>query len=241
MASEYLKWKYRDVKPDEKPAPLTGREKRANWWDYHKWHVAIALVLALALGDILWHALGIGQVQPDYQIAYVGRDMLPEDTAAALERALAGLGHDCDGDGRTVVRLEQYVTGGEDGADYASASAARLMGDMEACESYFFLLDDAEKFQRDYQVLRLLDGSLPDDPGRTGGAFALAWTDCPALTGLELGSYTHTVLGEQVTGDSQELLSGLYIARRGFWTEKTAAFLPECDELWEVLTEGAIS
>ena len=240
MASEYLKWKYRDVKPDEKPAPLTGREKRANWWHYHKWHVAAALVLALALGDILWHVLGIGLVEPDYQVAYVGRDMLPEDTAAALEQALAGLGQDCSGDGRTVVRLDQYVTGSEGSADYAYASYARLMGDLESCGAYFFLLEDPEGFQRDYQVLRLLDGSLPDDPGRPDGPFALAWTDCPALTGLDLGTYTQTVLGEQVTGDSQQLLSGLYLARRGFWTERTAPYLPACDQLWERLTEGAM-
>ena len=239
MASEYLKWKYRDVKPDEKPAPLTPAEKRANWWHYNKWLVLGALVLALALGDILWHVLGIGVVKPDYEIAYVGAAPLPEDTAAALQAALAGLGSDCNGDGKTVVQLNQYVSGGEDAADYAYASVTRLMGDMDQCESYFFLLDDAEKFQRDYQLLRLLDGRLPDEAGAAGGAFALRWTDCPALTGLDLGTYTQTVLGEEVTGDSQERMGGLYIARRGFWTEKTCAYPDACDGLWETLTEGA--
>ena len=239
MASEYLKWKYRDVKPDEKPAPLTGRAKRANWWHYHKWLVLGGIVLALALGDILWHALGIGQVRPDYEIAYVGRDPLPEDTAAAVENALAGLGQDCNGDGRTVVRLNQYVSGGEESGDYAYASATRLMGDMEDCESYFFLLDDPDRFQREHQILRLLDGTLPDEGSGDDRPFTLAWADCPVLAGLDLGSYTQTVLGEHVTGDSQTLMAGLYIARRGFWTEKTAAFLPECDGLWELLTEGA--
>lgn len=34
MASEYLKWKYRDVKPDQ-TVELTPRQKRANWWYYH--------------------------------------------------------------------------------------------------------------------------------------------------------------------------------------------------------------
>lgn len=35
MASEYLKWKYRDVKPDEPPKPLTRKEKLANWFYYY--------------------------------------------------------------------------------------------------------------------------------------------------------------------------------------------------------------
>ena len=59
MASEYLKWKYRDVKPDE-PIVYTKEEKRRNWWDYHKWHVVIAVVLVLIAADIIWDALGIG-------------------------------------------------------------------------------------------------------------------------------------------------------------------------------------
>ena len=64
MASEYLKWKYRDVKPEEK-RELTPAEKRANWWHYHKWHVALGAVLLLAAGSILWHVLGVGQPHPD--------------------------------------------------------------------------------------------------------------------------------------------------------------------------------
>ncbi len=32
MASEYLKWKYRDVKPDEPPPPMTRKQRLANWF-----------------------------------------------------------------------------------------------------------------------------------------------------------------------------------------------------------------
>jgi len=41
MASEYLKWKYKDVRPDI-PKELTPAEKRSNWWHYHKWYAAAA-------------------------------------------------------------------------------------------------------------------------------------------------------------------------------------------------------
>ena len=43
MASEYLKWKYRDVKPDE-PIRLTRKEKALNWWHYHKWYVLLGIL-----------------------------------------------------------------------------------------------------------------------------------------------------------------------------------------------------
>ena len=46
MASEYLKWKYRDVKPDA-PLVLTPKEKRANWWHYHKWTLLSGVVVAV--------------------------------------------------------------------------------------------------------------------------------------------------------------------------------------------------
>ena len=37
MASEYWKWKFKDVRPEEK-RELTPEEKRKNWWHYHRWH-----------------------------------------------------------------------------------------------------------------------------------------------------------------------------------------------------------
>lgn len=241
MASEYLKWKYRDVKPDE-PIQYTAQEKRKNWWAYHKWHVVIAVVLLLIAGDILYDALGIGQVKPDFQIAYVGDAALPDDVVDALSAALAGLGQDSNGDGRTAVKINQYVSGRgvSDAAGYAAATTVTLMGDLEQADSYFFLLEDPDAFQREYGVLRRLDGSLPEEGDKDYAGCYLAWDACPALRELELGEYTMQVLGQQITGQCQELLSGLYVARRGFWTEKTVPNTEDCDGLWAAMTEGAM-
>lgn len=244
MASEYLKWKYRDVPPDT-PSPLTGKEKRRNWWHYHKWHVVIgALLLAIAV-DIGKDALGIGKLAPDYQAAYVGSSFLPEDTVAALEASLAALGEDCNGDGQVVVRLHQYVEADAaqdvDNAYYTYASEVTLLADLEDCDSYFFLLEEPDGFQADYQVLSLLDGSLPEGTAKDAAGCCLRWTDCPALRGLPLGGYSYEVAGQAVHGDSQELLSRLYLARRGFWGDRTADNMEGCDALWNTLTKGAAS
>ncbi len=237
LASEYLKWKYRDVKPDE-PVELTPEQRRASWWDYHKWHVVLGVVLLLSLASILSRALGLGVIKPDYQIAYVGSAALPEDTAAALESALSALGTDCNGDGRVIVRLNQYITGSDD-AMYAYAQSPPHMSDVDSCDSYFFLLDDPEGFQDTYSVLSLVDGSLPEN-GKDGPV-CLSWSDCPALGALALGGYSEFLLGEELKGDSQELLSGLFLARRGFWTDKTSAYPEQCGALWDVITKGAVS
>ena len=152
MASEYLKWKYRDVQPDV-PVELTKKQRRRNWWHYHKWHVGLGVLAVAIAGNLAWHTLT--QVHPDCQIAYVGTYPLSEEEAAAWEDRLSALGSDCNGDGKVVVRLNQYPTGGSGGdLMYAAASNVKLMADLDACESYFFLLEDPEGFQADYEVLQ---------------------------------------------------------------------------------------
>lgn len=237
MASEYLKWKYRDVKPREK-AELTPEEKRKNWWHYHKWHVGLGVVLAGAAVSLACSILGVGQVRPDFQVAYVGENALPDDTAAAVEAAFASLGEDLNGDGKVVVRLNQYVSASGTDPGMATAAEVKLMADLMDCESYFFLLEDPEQFQAGYHSLRCLDGSLPEEDDDS--AAFLSWDQCPALAGMDLGDYTYQVLGETVSGSSEELVDRLSLARRGFWTEDTCAYPEGCDALWSKLTEGAV-
>lgn len=150
MASEYLKWKYRNVKP-EKPASMTAAQRRKNWWHYHKWHVLSVAVVLLIGADWVWNILS--QVRPDYQIAYVGFVPLAEGDGASWETQLAALGTDCNGDGKILVQLNQYLFAQED-AMYTAAANVKLLADLDAQESYFFLLEDPERFQADYEILQ---------------------------------------------------------------------------------------
>ena len=223
MASEYLKWKYRDVKPDEPPPPLTRKERLVNWWLYHKWHVAIGAVLLFALLDIGLRVAGFGREEPDYQFAYVGSRILPDEAVASFEDALASFGADRNGDGRVLVRLNQYAdasaSGDADAAMYAYASGVRLMADLQRGDSAFFLLESPEGFRRDYDIL---------------SGNGVLWTDCPVLSALPLGEYDENLFGETVGGDAQSLFSGLWLARRDL-----SAYPEEYAILWNSLTEGA--
>ena len=237
MASEYLKWKYRDVQPDE-PIRLTPAQKRANWWHYHKWTVLLGLVLLGIGASLLKSALHIGEVLPDYQLAYVASSPLPQDTASALEAALAPFGEDRNGDGQVRVQVVQYVLGEAlasqaDTAAYAQASQVRLMADLEGAESGLFLLEDCETFQSQYDIL------LPPEGSGEGEAPGLLWQNCPVLSGLSLGGYAEEIAGESVTGDSQQFLSGLSLARREFWQEKQRPLAEAYQAFWETLTKGA--
>lgn len=228
MASEYLLKKAKEEVKTQEVRVLTKAERRRNWWNYHKWHVVIGVLLVLCLGDILWNASGNGEVKPDYTIAYVGSTPLSEETAEALRSGFAALSSDLNGDGEVHVVLEQYVsvnTGGSDSLYYAQAAQVQLVADITECTSYFFLLEDPAWFQQATSVLCNLDGSLPRDGDLSPDGKYLLWGDCPMLAQMELGTAGETV-------------SQLAFARRGFWSEKTAANAAGCAALWDMLTEG---
>lgn len=223
MASEYLKWKYRDVKPDQ-PAERTAKQKAANWWHYHKWWLLAGAVLAIALVDIAVNALGIGKVEPDYQLAYVASAPLSDETLAALEKAFSALGEDLNGDGRAVFEIHPYVdmaaSEERDQAGYAYAAGVKLMADLEACESYFFICDDPETLHANYDILARPDGEIA---GTDEVIDSHAWESLPVLAGLDV---------------DQAKMAGLYFARRGFWQDRVCRHKDGCDALWSALTEG---
>ena len=227
MASEYLLKKAREQAPPEAPRELTAREKRKNWWHYHKWWFAAGAVLVWILGSMLWNVLGIGKVKPDYVFAYVGQASLPEDLVSALEAGLAELGEDVNGDGTVRVELRQYVMAQSSDAEtayyYRYAADTRLLADVTAGESYFFLTPDPKGLQRAYELFANADGSPPSEGDHTVEDKVFAWTACPTLTGLDL---------------DQSALSGLYLGRRCFYGE--AAEGREADDaLWHTLVKGA--
>lgn len=227
MASEYLRRKYQDVRPDEPPPPMTRKARLANWLHYNKlWIVVWAVVLSV-VGGMAWNILGIGQVEPDYIFAYIGDDELPGACAASLETELAALGEDVNGDGRVVVELRQYATdrGGdpETAMYYDLAADVTLIADITEADSYFFIVEDPVDVQLSYQILANPDGSPPADDDFAVDGKVLRWRDCPALAGLAA---------------DQELLGGLFIGRRCFYDPKQAEGQEANAALWRVITEG---
>lgn len=230
MASEYLIKKAKEAYKPRDIHVMTEAEKRRNWWYYHKYHVIIGSFLLLCLCSILWNALGIGKVNPDYTIAYVGSTRLSAETENAIKAGLASLSPDMNGDGKVTVELMHYVsvnTGDSDTLYYAQAAQVQLVADITECRSYFFLTDDPAALQQNTAALRNLDGSLPDDGDLSPDGKYVLWGDCPVLSEIELG-------------DAESIVSALAFSRRGFWTEKRSENAEQCDLLWDVLTEGAI-
>lgn len=211
-----------------------------NWWYYHKWYVICGLIVFGILVDLVGNALGIWKKKPDFEIAYVGKAALPEDTVSALEEAFASIAEDFNRDGRVTVQVNQYTSTDSSEAEAAyfqMASQVTLMADITACQSYFFLTDDPESLQKEHLILAAPDGSCPSEADYSTEGKAVPWTDCPVLMDMDLGTYSVYELGETTSGENQELLSELYIGRRCFRTDKQTKYAEQCSELWKLITK----
>lgn len=228
MASEYLKWKARDEKPAPPPPELTKKEKALNWLYYNKLYLIAGAVLLAIIGSILWNLIGV-KAKPDYIFAYIGRDELPQEAAAALEEALAAVGNDVNGDGAVHVELRQYATNRsgepETAMYYNNAANTQLLADLTVGDSYFFLVEDPQAVQQAYQIFAQADGTPPAENDYEAMDKVLPWSGCPVLAGLDV---------------DLSVFDGLYLGRRCFYDEKRASQHEADAVLWDVLTEGAV-
>lgn len=210
-----------------------------NWWYYYKWYVICGIVLLGIIISLVGSRLGLWTKTPDLQIAYVGKEQLPADTVSAIEQAFISLASDFNGDGEIIVKVNQYIYGihsdDPETSNYEYASEISLIGDISNCESYFFLMDDPEQFQRNFQLLACSDGTCPADTDYSSEGKVILWADCLLLSEMNLGTYSTFVLGEEIAGNNQELLSGLFIGRRCFFTDAVTKHARECSDLWDAL------
>lgn len=220
----------------------TKKEKLQNWLYYHNWWLVVGAVIIWAAGSMLWNVLGIGQVKPDYRVAYVGSVRLPDKTVEAVESALAAFGTDVNGDGRVAVELTQHISGNESNTEnmmYGYASEVTVLADITEGESTFFLLENPVDFQLTFQVLAHPDGSMPAEDDFEALDKVYLWGNCPALAALDLGTYEDNYLDITETGEIQDLLANLYLGRRYFY-DPGQQKNPEADNaFWLAITEGA--
>lgn len=235
--------------PQEPEREYTKQEKAANWWHYNKWIVLAVIVGVVMIAWIVKDT--VFQTKPDYQVGFVGHSELPVDTAAALTNALQELGTDVNHDGKVVVQLNQFTVNFDEGdettdAYYQMAGVTKLTADLSSNGTYLFLLEDPEGFEAATEALRYLDGTMPNIDDENADLdwreMVYRWSDCPALTALDLGSYTGLTLLDEQTGENQDVLANLYVGRRGIWNDKSEEEqFPGWPSLWDTLTAGATS
>jgi hypothetical protein len=191
-----------------------------NWWYYHKWYVICAIILLGSLIHMIGNAFHLFEKTPDLQIAYIGKTQLSQETVSALEQAFSSFAKDFNGDGEVLVKVNQYLDYSQsienDASYYQSASEVNLIGDISDCESYFFIMEEPENFQREYHILASPDGSCPGDLDYSISDKVILLSDCDTLSSI------HTDID-------------LYLGRRCFYTDKTTDYSEQCSNLWDLL------
>lgn len=232
----------------EPPREYTKAEKAANWWHYH-WVAVVIGVAAVFFGGWIIKDT-VFQTRPDVQIAYVGTHELPVDTVNALQDALAPFCQDENGDGKVVVQVATYnvdfdVENESTDAYYQMAGVTRLNGDLSSgSKTCIFLLEDPENFEKMTGALRYLNGTTPedqDDAAADWQQMVYRWTDCPVLTGLDLGNFEGYTALDDITDTNQNALAHLYVGCRGVWDNDQAEAFADGFALWDTLTAGAVS
>ena len=232
----------------EPPREYTKAEKAANWWHYH-WVAVVIGVAAVFFGGWIIKDT-VFQTRPDVQIAYVGTHELPVDTVNALQDALTPFCQDENGDGKVVVQVATYnvdfdVENESTDAYYQMAGMTRLNGDLSSgSKTCIFLLEDPENFEKMTGALRYLDGTTPedqDDAAADWQQMVYRWTDCPVLTGLDLGNFEGYTALDDITDTNQNALAHLYVGCRGVWDNDQAEAFADGFALWDTLTAGAVS
>lgn len=232
----------------EPPREYTKAEKAANWWHYH-WVAVVIGVAAVFFGGWIIKDT-VFQTRPDVQIAYVGTHELPVDTVNALQNALTPFCQDENGDGKVVVQVATYnvdfdVENESTDAYYQMAGMTRLNGDLSSGgKTCIFLLEDPENFEKMTGALRYLDGTTPedqDDAAADWQQMVYRWTDCPVLTGLDLGNFEGYTALDDITDTNQNALAHLYVGCRGVWDNDQAEAFADGFALWDTLTAGAVS
>lgn len=187
---------------------LTTRQRAANWWFYHRFHVLIAAA-ALTLG-LYFFAQSRAVPDADYCAAYVGAEELNSDAVLFLTAQLARYGKDLNGDGQVIVELHPIVIdfaavlerGGIEGQSEQAALLA-LEGDFNAGQSTIFLLDAPEAFQQFTGALIALDGSELSE-NASAERFAILWNNCAALASFDGGDSLYLSCKGCWRGDHQE-------------------------------------
>ena len=175
--------------------PLTEKEQKkrsiANWWYYNWGIVAVAAVIVLGVVYVA-HGL-MTTVDPDYTIAVVTSESLPDEAVQSLQTALQAYADDANGDGAVIVQVNNYTWSANASLTDMNgqmAGATQMNTDLANSESSIWILEDPDGFEQAY-------GALSEKLGDDWRSQLIMWCNQPTLSSLELGSYNTTADGSQ--------------------------------------------
>lgn len=182
----------------------TAKDKRQNWWFYHKVHLMVGILAAVGVASLIYSI--VSQVEPDYSIGLLTSYSMPSEAQKQIGGYIERYAEDRNGDGKVVVQLNNYVmNSGETDVQMIQASMTRFAGDASLSECMLYL-HDAEAFgqmQPQFQsFFQYNDGTpMPEDATDYDKAM-YAWDEVSAFQNFQaaemetVGGWTPEVLEE---------------------------------------------
>lgn len=206
MPRDYL---LRDVdeeslKPRE-TVELTQKEKRQNWWFYHKGHVIIGAIVLAIVASFIYSI--VSKENPDYVIGLMTSYEVPTHATEELERCITPYADDRNGDGKVIVHVYSYIVGEENPStseemQRQQGNLARFMVDFSSNTSMIFLHDPTsfEAVGDDFSGMFEYNDGTPQPEGATDYENVMRpWSDFAAFRDFEA-----------VSDDEEEVPSSLY-------------------------------
>lgn len=217
----------------------TSKEKRANWWYYHKLHVLISVVVVAVVISMVYSL--VTKVEADYTISLLTSDNYSTDVIARLEEELLPYADDRNQDGQVVVRVVNYAVGADmEDIQAQEAGMVRLAGDSSTFESAIFLSDEEAFTWLEGQggFFAYNDGSTPEEGATDYENMRIDWENCKALTEMDLSI---EVLNKE---EAQKYMSSLALSMRslegtGFAEdEEIVSYYEDSKAMYERLISG---
>ncbi len=237
MARErYLLDETEDTIHQNQITPTTGKEKRQNWWFYHKTHVLVGAFALVFLATIVWSF--VSKENPDYTVAIMTEYVLPTELLEDLEDHIELYAEDRNGDGKVIVSLQSYQFTTDGTSDYDAAllqsSFVKFAADASNADSMLFFYDDASYAYLDNNDMDGFFGPVDD----SGEEYCL-FSDLKGFDDFELNHYAEN--GD--LGTVMNVLGNLKVAVRSqdgtaFSKEEKIEYRQDCIELFERLKSG---
>lgn len=213
-------------------------KKIRNWFYYYKWYLVAGIAALFFVVQWAGNLTGVFEKKPDVQVACICRRPLSAEALAFLEKSFAEAAGDYNGDGTVKAAIHFYLTSDENSVAEAQQSAAAaeisLVGDINDCESYFFLMDDPDTVQVNWQILADMEGNCPAPTDYSTTDKTVSFSDLPFTD--------PALLSPEESGISEEdlrAMASLRLGHRCFYSDRQCRYADRLALVWSALTGRA--
>ncbi len=214
MARERYLWNVEEDHihdPGKERKITTKKQKLANFWFYHKWHI-VACIVCIALAYSYFYSV-FTQEKPDYEIAMIGS--YTEEDTEKIRDAITSVAEDRNGDGQILVSINQYSSANM--LSGQTPNVAKLITDLSSFQSIIYIMDERDVELQQTQnpsMFAYADGSMPPADATDYHHIGILWKDCPLLSSIDFTAKVIGVDGEVREENFQSMFQQLKVCIR---------------------------